>query len=36
MKKALEIFAILVKGESINEVVNNDLYNELDLIAVYR
>ena len=31
MKKALEIFAILVKGESINEVVNNDLYNEYRL-----
>lgn len=31
MKKALEIFAILIKGESINTVLNNDLYNEYRL-----
>ena len=35
MKKALEIFAILVKGESINEVVNNDLYNEYRLCHLF-
>lgn len=31
MKKALEIFAILIKGENINESFNNDLYNEYRL-----
>lgn len=31
MKKALEIFAILINGENINESFNNDLYNEYRL-----